>query len=155
MTEPNYGSDRETIWGISRKDRPWFQFLTLLGGIAGSVTLAALALEYPPDGSTPSTIALNIVLGIGGSFVASGFIAWGMLQSKELAMSIAGWINDRRAKNRAKLRAEGREEGYALGYDDAQSGRPRQMGAATGDSLAQDDRAVRTRRTRRPLRGRR
>ena len=151
MTEPNYGSDRETIWGISRKDRPWFQFLTLLGGIAGSVTLAALALEYPPDGSTPGTIALNIVLGIGGSFVASGFIAWGTLQSKELAMSIAGWINDRRAKNRAKLRAEG----YALGYDDAQSGRPRQMGAAPGDSLAQNDRAVCTRRTRRPLRGRR
>ena len=66
-------------------------------------------------------------------------------------MSIAGWINDRRAKNRAKLRAEG----YARGYDDAQSGRPRQMGAAPGDSLAQDDRAVLTRRTRRPLRGRR
>ena len=76
---------------------------------------------YRPDDGTPNEIALNIVLGIGASFVASGFIAWGLLQIKEITVSIAHWINERRAKNREKLRAEG----YDLGYEDAQSGRPR------------------------------
>ena len=30
---------REAIWGIDPKDRQWFQLLTLIGGIAGSVVL--------------------------------------------------------------------------------------------------------------------
>jgi len=40
-------------------------------------------------------------------------------------MSIANWINDRRAKNRAKL--------YNQGYDDARSGRPRRVAATSSD----------------------
>ena len=130
MTEPDYGSDRETIWGISRKDRPWFQSVTLLGGISGLVILTLLGLMYRPDDGTPSELALSIVLGIGASFVASGFIAWGLLQIKELTMSIAHWINERRARNREKLLEQGREEGYGLGYEDAQNGRPRQQAYA-------------------------
>ena len=129
MTGPDNNSDRETIWGINRKDRPWFQLLTLLGGLAGAVTLTILELEYRPPNATPNTTGLNIVLGIGGSFVAAGFIAWGLLQIKELAMSIANWINDRRARNRAKLIAQG----YDQGYDDARSGRPRRVEATFGD----------------------
>ena len=125
MTGPDNNSDRETIWGINRKDRPWFQLLTLLGGLAGAVTLTMLELEYRPPDATPNTTGLNIVLGIGGSFVAAGFIAWGLLQIKELAMSIANWINDRRARNRARL--------YNQGYDDARSGRPRRIEATPGD----------------------
>ena len=66
---------------------------------------------------------------IGGSFVAAGFTAWGLLQIKELAMSIADWINDRRAKDRAKLIAQGYDQGYA----DARSGRPRRIAATPGD----------------------
>ena len=40
-------------------------------------------------------------------------------------MSIANWINDRRARNRAKL--------YNQGYDDASSGRPRRVVATNSD----------------------
>ena len=43
-------------------------------------------------------------------------------------MSIANWINDRRARNRAKL--------YNQGYDDARSGRLRRIAATTGDQPA-------------------
>ena len=134
MTGPDNNSDRETIWGINRKDRPWFQLLTLLGGLAGAVTLTMLELEYRPPDATPNTTGLNIVLGIGGSFVAAGFIAWGLLQIKELAMSIANWINDQRARNRAKLIAQG----YDQGYDDARSGRPRRVEATPDDQPGPD-----------------
>ena len=67
-------------------------------------------------------------------------------------MSIAYWIKQRNARNKAKLieeglergiergREMGREEGYVLGYDDAESGRPRRMGtdanAADSDGRA-------------------
>ena len=44
-------------------------------------------------------------------------------------MSIANWINDRRAQNRAKLIAQG----YDQGYDDARSGRPRRVEATSSD----------------------
>ena len=44
-------------------------------------------------------------------------------------MSIANWINDRRAKDRAKLIAQGYDQGYA----DASSGRPRRIAATPGD----------------------
>ena len=146
MTGPDNNSDRETIWGINRKDRPWFQLLTLLGGLAGAVTLTMLELEYLLPNATPNTTGLNIVLGIGGSFVAAGFIAWGLLQIKELAMSIANWINDRRARNRAKLIAQGYDQGYdqgfgqgyGQGYGDASSGQPRRIEATFGDQPGPD-----------------
>ena len=153
MTEHHhhdYDDDRETIWGINRRDRPWFQLLTLLGGVAGSAVLTLLTLNYRLPDDMPDALAFNITLGIGASFVSSGFIAWGILQSKELTMSIAYWIKQRNARNQEKLR----EEGYALGYDDAESGRPRRMGTDTNTADA-DDRATsrtpRRRRSRRPL----
>ena len=145
MTEPDHSRARETIWGISRQDRPWFQVMTLLGGVAGSVTLTILELEYRAPDATPNTTGLNIVLGIGGSFVAAGFTAWGILQVKELAMSIAHWIQVRTAKNRARL--------YSQGYDDARNGRPRQMQPPDNDPPNQDAPPARPPRRRRNLRG--
>ena len=145
MTEPDRSRARETIWGISPQDRPWFQVMTLLGGVAGSVTLTVLELEYRAPDATPNTTGLNIVLGIGGSFVAAGFTAWGILQTKELAMSIAQLINDRRAKNRAKLIAEW----YVQGYDDARNGRPPQMEPPDDNRRDQDASPVRAPRPRR------
>lgn len=119
---------RESIWGISPKDRRWFQFLTLIGGVSGSVVLTLLEWNSTGSGHTSSEIARNIVLGIGASFVASGFISWGLLQAKELIMPIGDWIREANERRRQRLRLEGREagfeEGYSLGYKDAQEGRP-------------------------------
>ena len=150
MIERDYNEDRETIWGINRQDRPWFQLLTLLGGVVGSIILTVLAVNHGPPDSTPSETAGGIVLGIGGSFVASGFIAWGLLQCKELIMSIAYWIKRRNAKNRAELIAQGIERGYEMGYEDAQSGRPRRA-AASDAGQVERERQPRRRRARRRL----
>lgn len=128
---------RETIWGIDPKDRQWFQLLTLVGGIAGSVVLTQLELAHGPGNAGPNQVARNILLGIGASFVASGFIAWGLLQIKELTMSIADWIKEATAEKRKRREQELREareealreglrEGYAQGYTDAQEGKPKQ-----------------------------
>ncbi len=151
MIERDYNEDRETIWGINREDRPWFQLLTLLGGVAGSITLTALALNYGPPDNAPSETAGGIVLGIGGSFVSSGFIAWGLLQCKELIMSIAYWIKRRNAKNRAELIEQGYEQGYKTGYDDAQSGRPRRMEVSDAGRVERERQLPRRRRARRRL----
>ena len=119
---------RETIWGIDPKDRQWFQLLTLFGGTAGSVILTQLEVSH--GSATPNQEARNIILGIGASFVASGFIAWGLLQAKELIMAIADWIRDATARRRERLIQQGiqqgRQEGYAQGYADAQQGKPKQ-----------------------------
>ena len=128
---------RETIWGIDPKDRQWFQLLTLIGGIAGSVILTQLELAHGPGGAGPNQVARNILLGIGASFVASGFIAWGLLQLKELTMSIADWIRESTASKRERREQELREarqealqeglrEGYSQGYADAREGKPMQ-----------------------------
>lgn len=111
---------RESIWGISPKDRRWFQFLTLIGGVSGSVVLTLLEWNSTGSGHTSSEIARNIVLGIGASFVASGFISWGLLQAKELIMPIGDWIREANERRRQRLR----QEGYLRGYEDAQQGRP-------------------------------
>ena len=111
---------RESIWGIDPKDRPWFQLLTLIGGIAGSIILTWLELDSLSVGGAPSEAARNIVLGIGASFVASGFIAWGILQAKEMTMYIADWF--RAAAERRQQRRS--EEAYLRGYEDAQQGKP-------------------------------
>ena len=129
---------RETIWGIHPKDRRWFQLITLTGGIAGSVLLTMLELDSLSNSPiTPSQAARNIVVGIGASFAAAGFIAWGVIQVKEMPMAIADWIRDATEKRREKLRQEGYTrgeaqgfnrgvaQGYDLGYDDSQSGNPR------------------------------
>ncbi|MYC35336.1 MAG: hypothetical protein F4X66_00240 [Chloroflexi bacterium] len=87
--------------------------------IAGSIKLAWLELDSP-SGGAPSEAARNIILGIGASFVASGFIAWGLLQAKEMTMYIADWF--RAAAERRQQRRS--EEAYLRGYEDAQQGKP-------------------------------
>ena len=115
---------RETIWGIDPKDRQWFQLLTLIGGTAGSVILTQLEVSH--GGAAANQAARNIVLGIGASFVASGFIAWGLLQAKELIMAIAEWIREATARRRERLIQQAIREGYEQGYVDAQQGKPKQ-----------------------------
>ena len=153
---PNRRDDdeRETFWGINRKDRRWFQVMTLVGGTTGSVVLTVLQLKYRTPEDTPDILALNVLLGIGASFAAAGFISWDILQIKEVIMAIADWIRERTARNReqfraeveqnvrealqqemretlqegiAQGRAEGRAEGYHLGYDDGRQGNPPQL----------------------------
>lgn len=75
MSEPVMDDYRETIWGIRPEDGHWFQFLTLMGGTCGSVILTILQFSHRSPGATPGEVALNILLSIGASFVASGFIA--------------------------------------------------------------------------------
>jgi hypothetical protein len=117
---------RETIWGIDPKDRQWFQLLTLIGGTAGSVILTQLEVSH--GSATPNQEARNIILGIGASFVASGFIAWGLLQAKELIMAIADWIRQdtaRRRERQERLIQQAIQQGYEQGYADAQQGKPK------------------------------
>jgi hypothetical protein len=136
---------RETIWGIDPKDRQWFQLLTLIGGAAGSVTLAYLELAYGSTSAAPNEVARNILLGIGASFVASGFIAWELLQIKELTMAIADWIRKHTEKDLERRRQEARREGlqqglregYEQGYGDARAGKPKQ--APSDDSEARPE----------------
>lgn len=106
---------RESIWGINPKDRRWFQLLTLLGGTTASVILTLLELDSLSVGTAPSEVGRNIVLGIGASFVASGFIAWGLLQAKELIMPIGDWIREATARRRERLLEEGRQRGLEEG----------------------------------------
>ena len=110
---------RETIWGIRPKDRRWFQLLTLLGGTAGSIMLTLLELEVLSDRASVSEAARNIAIGIGASFVASGFITWGFLQAKELVMPIGDWIREANERRRERLREEGREQGRREGREEA------------------------------------
>ena len=109
---------RETIWGIRPEDRAWFQLLTLVGGTVGSVVLTLLELEALSGDAAAGVVARNVVLGIGGSFVASGFIAWGMLQAKEMMMSMSGWIRDATERRRERWRQE-REEAVAVAVAEA------------------------------------
>ena len=115
--DPNRRDDdeRETFWGINRKDRRWFQVMTLVGGTTGSVVLTVLQLKYRTPEDTPDILALNILLGIGASFAAAGFTSWDILQIKEVIMAIADWIRERTARNREKFRAEVMQEGFELG----------------------------------------
>ena len=153
---PDPDDDRETIWGINRKDRPLFQVMTLVGGTASSIALTILLLKYRAPEDTPDMLMLSILLGIGASFVAAGFASWGLLQIKELTMSIAYWIKERNARNRERLlaqgrkegvelgreegrvegHAEGRVEGYYIGYSDAQEGNPQRPPSGNADKPA-------------------
>ena len=111
MNQDNRDDGRETIWGINRKDRRLFQTLTLIGGNVCSVVVTILILIYRPSDQTPDLLALSILLGIGASFVASGFIAWDLVQIKEVTMAVADWIREATEKRRQRIRDEGREEG--------------------------------------------
>ena len=120
MERPDHDSDRETIWGISPGDRRWFQVMTLVGGNVGSIVVTLLTLKHRPADQTPDALALSLPLGIGASFVAAGFVAWNVVQIKELTMAIADWIREATERRRQRLRAEG----YRMGYEDAQQGKP-------------------------------
>lgn len=144
------------MWGIQRRDRRWFQLMTLIGGTAGAVGLTLLELVHGRDSVNPNLMMRNIVLGIGASFIAAGFISWGLLHIKEMIMAIADWIREATERRRQRIREqarreglqegreaglqaglqegrqEGRQEGYAegyvQGYDDAEQGKPRSPG---------------------------
>ena len=141
--------ERDNLWGIDSNDRRWFQALTLAGGVIASIMMAFLEIEYRADDATPNTVARNILLSIGASFVAAGFVSWAILQAKELTMAIADWIREATERRRQRLRdeghsqgliegirqgrsegrseglIEGRGEGYDMGYDDRDQGKPR------------------------------
>ena len=119
MNKDDLSADREAIWGINRKDRRWFQLMTLLGGTAGSATLLWLILRYRAAADTPDEVAFRILLGIGASFVAAGFVAWSLLQVKEIAMPIGDWIREANERRRQRLRDEGRREGQVEGLKQA------------------------------------
>ena len=132
----NRYDERDNLWGIDSNDRRWFQALTLAGGVIASIMMAFLEIEYRADDATPNTVARNILLSIGASFVAAGFVSWAILQAKELTMAIADWIRDANEKRKQQLRDEGRSqgliegirqgrsEGYLMGYDDGAEGKP-------------------------------
>ena len=121
----NRYDERDNLWGIDSNDRRWFQALTLAGGVIASIMMAFLEIEYRASDAAPNTVARNILLSIGASFVAAGFVSWAILQAKELTMAIADWIRDANEKRRQRLRDEGRIEGYDMGYDDGAEGKPR------------------------------
>ena len=115
---------RESIWGIRPRDRRWFQLITLLGGAAGSVILTLLEPDSLSSGTPSNEVARNIALGIGASFVASGFIAWGLLQGKELVMSLGDWFREANARREQRRRVREYLKGYEKGYEDAREGKP-------------------------------
>ena len=110
MNRENRDDGRETIWGINRKDRRWFQLMTLLGGTGGSATLVWLILRYRAAADTPDEVAFSILLGIGASFIAAGFVAWSLLQVKEIAMPIGDWIREATERRRQRILEQGRPQ---------------------------------------------
>ena len=90
--------------------------------------------------AAPNAVGRNILLSIGASFVAAGFVSWAILQAKELMMAIADWIREATEKRRERLRDEGRREGriegrgegYDMGYDDRDQGKPRRRPPTNG-----------------------
>ena len=138
--------ERDNLWGIDSNDRRWFQALTLAGGVIASIMMAFLEIEYRASDAAPNTVARNILLSIGASFVAAGFVSWAILQAKELTMAIADWIRDANEKRKQQLRDEGRSqgliegirqgrgEGYDMGYDDGAEGKPRRRPSTNGTS---------------------
>lgn len=128
--------DRESIWGIASKDRAWFQALTLVGGVALSIMTAYLELAYRPADATPNVVARGIVVGIGASFVASGFVAWGVLQAKELIMAAADLIRGFAEKRRQKWAKEARQAldaAYEQGSQDTREQIQREVREKLGD----------------------
>ena len=120
--------ERDNLWGIDSNDRRWFQALTLAGGTIASIIMAFLEIEYRASDATPNTVARNILISIGASFVAAGFVSWAILQAKELTMAIADWIREATEKRRQRLR----DEGYDMGYDDGAEGKPRRRPSTNG-----------------------
>ena len=124
----NRYDERDNLWGIDSNDRRWFQALTLAGGVIASIIMAFLEIEYRAGDAAPNTVARNILLSIGASFVAAGFVSWAILQAKELTMAIADWIREATERRRQRLR----DEGYDMGYDDGAEGKPRRRPSTNG-----------------------
>ena len=122
----NRYEDRDNLWGIDSNDRRWFQALTLAGGVIASIMMAFLEIEYRAGDAAPNTVARNILLSIGASFVAAGFVSWAILQAKELTMAIADWIREATEKRKQRITSEARREGYMMGYEDRDKGKPPQ-----------------------------
>ena len=53
--------------------------------------------------AAPNAVARNILLSVGASFVAAGFVSWAILQAKELMMAIADWIRDATERRRERV----------------------------------------------------
>ena len=89
-----------------------------------------MEIEYRAIDAAPNAVARNILLSIGASFVATGFVSWAILQAKELTMAIADWIREATERRKRELVSEalerGRGEGYDMGYDDRDKGKPLQ-----------------------------
>ena len=101
-----------------------------------------MEIEYRASDAAPNAVARNILLSVGASFVAAGFVSWAILQAKDLTMAIADWIRDANEKRKRELvaealergrregrdegRVEGRGEGYLMGYEDGAKGKPLQ-----------------------------
>ena len=138
----NPSEDREDMWGIQRQDRRWFQLLTLIGGTAGSIGLTWLELAQGPEGATLNAEIRNIILGVGGSFIAAGFVSWGLLHTKEMLMAIADWIRESTEKRRQRIREEAlrerlpqaREEGRQQGREEMRQ----EMLAGLGGDIPED-----------------
>ena len=78
--------------------------------------------------AAPNGVARNILLSVGASFVAAGFVSWAILQAKELMMAIADWIREATERRRERIIAEVVQsdeyrqkyaEGFRQGYDEA------------------------------------
>ena len=72
----------------------------------------------------PNAVIRNIVLGVGASFIAAGFVSWGLLHIKEMLMAIADWIREATERRRQRIRTAAIAEGYRRGYEDAVRGKP-------------------------------
>ena len=116
--------ERDNLWGIDSNDRRWFQALTLAGGVIASIIMAFLEIEYRASDAAPNTVARNILLSIGASFVAAGFVSWAILQAKELTMAIADWIREATEKRRQRVESDALDRGYNMGYDDRDKDKP-------------------------------
>ena len=132
---------RESIWGIRPQDRKWFQSFTMAGGFVGSVILAILELGSNSTVASPSEIARNMVLGIGASFVASGFAVWGVLQARDLMSALADWIREATRKRRERWMEEGRQAGHQSGIEEGrQLGREEALREIYGEGYSDSQR---------------
>ena len=147
MHRVDYDGGRESIWGINRRDRRWFQVFTLIGGAVTSIIFGVLHFRHRAPSDRADEILLDLLLGIGAGFVASGFVAWALLQLKELVVAIADWIREATERRRQRIleqgrqgirigRQQGRVEGYEKGYIDGKEGNPPQP--PTGSSETPD-----------------
>ena len=113
-----------------------------------SIMTVYLELAYQPAGVAPNVVARSVIVGVGASFVASGFVAWGILQAKEMAMAAADLIRDFTEKRNQKIEARiadetrkareagievGREAGYEQGSQDTREQIQREVREKLGD----------------------